>query len=119
MPGGVTALLPNPAHRFPLACPGDPDTLGLRVVSVPELRGAGVAVLQSSANLTGGLDARRVADIAEVIRAGVDLIVDGGELPGRSSTVVDLRDYESTGRWGIVRPGAVTEQELHAALERA
>src|ERR1700760_3903931 len=30
MPGGVTALLPNPEHRFPLACGDDPDTLGLR-----------------------------------------------------------------------------------------
>ena len=94
MPGGVTVLLPNPSHRFPLACAGDPETLGLRVVSVPALRGALVPVLQSSANLAGGVEAQRIDDVAEVIRAGVDLIVDGGELPGRSSTVVDLRDYE-------------------------
>src|SRR3954447_16691019 len=31
LPGGLTVLLPNPGHRFPLACGPDPDTLGLRI----------------------------------------------------------------------------------------
>src|SRR3954453_9118267 len=31
LPGAVTLLVPNPAHRFPLACGADPATLGLRV----------------------------------------------------------------------------------------
>ena len=35
MPGGVSVLLPNPAERFALACGADPQTLGLRVVSLP------------------------------------------------------------------------------------
>ena len=39
------------------------------------------------------------------IRAGADLVIDGGELPGTPSTVVDLREYEA-GRWSIVREGA-------------
>ena len=117
MPGGVTFLLPNPARRFPLACAGDPTTLGLRVIDVPELRGASVAVMQSSANLAGGFDARQVSDVPEVIRAGVDLIIDGGELPGLASTVVDLRDYDDRGLWRIVRPGAVPEDVLEAALD--
>ena len=30
---------------------------------------------------------------------GADLVLDGGELPGVASTVVDLRDYERAGRW--------------------
>ena len=34
-PGGVTLLLPNPEHRWPLACGPDPDTLGLRVIGGP------------------------------------------------------------------------------------
>src|SRR3954453_13406538 len=37
LPGPVTAVLPNPARRFPLACGPVPDRLGLRV---PTLTGA-------------------------------------------------------------------------------
>ena len=58
LPGPVTVLLPNPAGRFPLACGGDPRTLGLRVVEVPALAGVRWPVLQSSANLAGGPDPR-------------------------------------------------------------
>jgi len=119
MPGGVTALLPNPAGRFPLACRADPSTLGLRVVSVPALAGVRVAVLQSSANLSGGRDARRLADVDPQVRARVDLEIDGGELPGVASTVVDLRDYErGLGQgWRVIRPGAVAHERLAAALD--
>lgn len=117
MPGGVTALLPNPQHLFPLACGADPDTLGLRVVSVAQLRGAHVAVMQSSANLSGGADARRLEDVPEVLRRAADLVVDGGELPGTASTVVDLRAYEEDGFWTIVRPGAVSEDDLRGVLK--
>jgi tRNA threonylcarbamoyl adenosine modification protein (Sua5/YciO/YrdC/YwlC family) len=116
MPGGITALLPNPEHLFPLACGEDPDTLGLRVISVPELAGVGVPVMQSSANLAGGAEARRLEDVPEILRAGADLVIDGGELPGTASSVVDLREYEEEGIWTVVRPGAVSEDELREVL---
>ncbi len=116
MPGGVSLLLPNPARRFRLACADDPATLGVRVVRVPALDGVSRPVLQSSANRAGGPDARRVEDIPTLIRAAVDLIVDGGELPGTPSTVVDLREYEETGDWTVVRQGAVPEATLKEAL---
>jgi L-threonylcarbamoyladenylate synthase len=116
LPSGVTLLLPNPAHRFPLACGEDPDTLGIRVPDVPELAGAGCAVLQSSANLAGRPDARSLADVPESIRTGVDLVLDRGELPGVASTVVDLRRYEADGSWTVVREGAVPEPELRRVL---
>jgi tRNA threonylcarbamoyl adenosine modification protein (Sua5/YciO/YrdC/YwlC family) len=116
LPGPVMLLLNNPAHRFPLACREDPDTIGLRIISVPALEGVDVAVLQTSANLSGGPDARRLMDVDPSIRDGVDLVVDGGELPGVPSTIVDLRLYESSGTWSIVRAGAVDEQLIAAAL---
>jgi L-threonylcarbamoyladenylate synthase len=120
LPGAVTVLLPNPAGRFPLACAGDPATLGVRV---PRLE-AGLAplasvrwpVLQSSANLAGGPDPRRLEEVPEPIRAGADLVLDGGELPGRPSTVVDLRDYQREGRFEILREGAVSAADIEAAL---
>ena len=61
---------------------------------MPFLAPVGRPVLQSSANLAGGPDARRLADVPESIRAGADLVIDGGELPGVPSTVIDLRRRE-------------------------
>jgi L-threonylcarbamoyladenylate synthase len=111
LPGAVTVLVPNPAGRFPLAGGDDPSTLGLRV---PRLEGelaplaaVGWPVLQSSANLAGGPDPRRLDDVPEPIRAGADLLLDGGDLPGTPSTVVDLRRYAEAGEWRVVREGAV------------
>jgi tRNA (cmo5U34)-methyltransferase len=112
LPGPVGVLLPNPAHRFPLACGDDPDTLGLRVID-GEPR---VPVLQSSANRAGGPDPRALAEVPELIRAAADLVIDGGQLPGTPSTMVDLRRFESDGLWSIVREGTVTAAELGKLL---
>jgi L-threonylcarbamoyladenylate synthase len=115
LPGGVTVLLPNPRGRFPLACGPDPDTLGLRVPAVPALAGVRVPVLQSSANPSGGSEARRLRDVPAPIRDGADLVLDGGELPGTPSTVVDLRGFEDAGEWRVVRAGAVPEERIAQA----
>src|SRR3954451_21352985 len=115
LPGGVTLVLPNPRGRFPLA---GGDALGLRVPDVPLLRGVGRPVLQSSANAAGAPDARRLADVPEAIRLGADLVIDAGELPGTPSTVVDLRRFEDTGEWSVLRPGAVPEAAIAALLRR-
>ena len=108
LPSAVTLLVPS--DRFPLA--GGAGTLGLRVPDVPAL--GSLPVLQSSANVAGGPDAPRLEDVPESIRRGADLVLDGGELPGTPSTVVDLRAYESGGEWRIVRPGAVPEAVLRS-----
>jgi L-threonylcarbamoyladenylate synthase len=116
LPGQVTVLIPNPEQRFPLACGEDPTTLGLRVASVPALAGVRWPVLQSSANLAGGAEARTLDQVPDRLRAEADLVIDGGELPGTPSTVIDLRAYEQDGRWSIVRSGAVSPAEVDAAL---
>jgi len=111
LPGPLTLLVPNPAGRFPLA---GGELLGVRVIDVGiELERP---VLQSSANLAGGGDAATLEQVAASIRAGVDLIVDRGTLPGTASTVVDLAGYEATGAVRVVRPGACTEAEIRRAL---
>lgn len=120
LPGPVTALLPNPAGRFPLACGPDPSTLGLRVPALPPALAALEAVrwpvLQSSANLSGGADARTLQDVDPRVREEADLLLDGGELPGTPSTVVDLRAYEADGAWSVVREGALSTAALAALL---
>jgi len=47
---------------------------------------------------------------------GADLVLDGGELPGVASTVIDLSDYEQTGRWRIVREGPLDEAAIATML---
>jgi L-threonylcarbamoyladenylate synthase len=120
LPGGVTLLLPNKAHRYPLACGPNQDVLGLRVPALTKglapLRAMRRPVLQSSANRSGEADARRVEDVDERIRAAVDLVLDGGDLPGTPSTVVDLTGYHEHGRFAIVRQGAMTSDQVAAAV---
>jgi L-threonylcarbamoyladenylate synthase len=116
LPGGATLLVPNRSRRFPLASGSDPDTLGVRVPLVPQLEGMARPVLQSSANRAGDADPRKLEDVPELIRAAADLSIDGGELPGTPSTVVDLRGYEDEGAWSVIRAGAVAEEELAVAL---
>jgi L-threonylcarbamoyladenylate synthase len=120
LPGAVTLVLPNPARRYPLACGPVPDRLGLRVPALEgalaPLAAARWPVLQSSANPSGGADARRLEDVDERIRARVDMQLDGGELPGTPSSVVDLGTYEDGGDWRLLREGAVGAEEIAAAL---
>jgi L-threonylcarbamoyladenylate synthase len=123
LPGPLTLLLPNPARHYPLAC-GSPlgaaETLGLRVPALQPRLAALAALerplLQSSANLSGGPEARRLAEVPASIRAGADLALDGGELPGLASTVLDLRDYARAGKWRIVREGPIGRTEIERAL---
>ena len=118
LPGPYTLIFPNPARRFRWLTGTRPETIGVRV---PELRGEARAVLEqvgavaaTSANLTGGPDARRVADVPIQIRDGCAAIIDGGELPGTPSTVLDLTSPNPE----VVREGAVPAGEAIArALE--
>jgi len=120
LPGALTLLVPNPARRFPLACGPDPERLGVRVplldAELAPLAAVAWPVLQSSANRAGGADPRRVADIDESVRAGADLVLDAGELPGTPSTVLDLSSYEDDGDWSVIREGAVPREALVRSL---
>lgn len=120
LPGPVTLLLPNRARRFPVACGPDPDTLGLRVPALgPALAALGqlqLPLLQSSANRSGEADARRLCDVPRALLDAVDLALDAGELPGVASTVIDLRDYQTSGRWSLVRAGALPAAAVADAL---
>ena len=116
LPGPYTLLLPNPAKRFPLACGPDPTTLGLRVPDLPALASVDWPVLQSSANHAGGADARTLDAVPAPIRQAADLVLDGGELPGTPSTVVDLRGYERNRDWRVIREGAATREQVRARL---
>jgi L-threonylcarbamoyladenylate synthase len=115
LPGPVTAVVPNPEHRYPLACREDPGRLGLRLIEGP-LAGARYGIFQTSANRSGEPAPSRFEDIDPEILTGVDLAIDGGELGGAPSTVVDLTTFEGEGNWGVLREGAVPQEEIGRRL---
>jgi L-threonylcarbamoyladenylate synthase len=116
LPGPYTLVLPNPARRFRWLCGETPEKIGVRVPELPPSSRGVVqrigAVVATSANLHGGRDPARIADVPEEILAEVAAALDAGELPGRPSTVVDLTALEPR----VLREGAVPAAE---ALARA
>jgi len=117
LPGPLTLVLPNPARRFRWLTGSNPDSIGVRV---PELTGAGAellalvgAVAATSANLPGEPDPSTLTAVPEEIRAGAGAVVDGGELPGSPSTVIDLTGSEPR----ILREGALSAAEALRRLE--
>ena len=115
LPGPLTLVLANPEHRYPLACRADPERLGVRLIEGP-LAGAACPIFQTSANLSGAPAPSRFADVDPAIVAGADLAIEGGELTGLPSTVVDLTAIEQGGGWELLREGAVPRAELEGRL---
>jgi len=122
LPGPLTLIVANPGEQFPLACGGDPSRLGIRVPAfagpLAPLTAVGRPVLQSSANLHGDPDPRRFADVPAELRAAADLVIDGGDLPGIASTVVDLSRFDEAGDSVVLREGAVRAAVLAERLAR-
>jgi len=117
LPGPYTLVLPNPARRFQLLAGRRPETLGIRVPAVTGIARTLLELLDvvaaTSANLHGGADPRRVADVpSEIARAAA--VVDAGPLPGVPSTVLDLTQPEPT----VVREGAAPATEALAQVQR-
>jgi L-threonylcarbamoyladenylate synthase len=117
LPGAVTLVVHNPERLYPLAGRDHPERLGIRLIEGP-LGGAACAMLQTSANRSGQPAPSRFADIDARILEGADLAIDGGELGGNPSTVVDLTALDSDGRWSVLREGAVGADRIGAALGR-
>jgi L-threonylcarbamoyladenylate synthase len=115
LPGPVTLIVDNPEGRYPLANGDTPDRLGIRLIEGP-LSGVVLPVFQTSANRSGEPAPSRVGDVDEQIAGAADLVVDGGELSGEPSTVVDLTEVEAGGNWKIIREGALSYGDLESKL---
>ena len=115
LPGPVTLVIANPSHRYPLACREDPERLGVRLIKGP-LGGAMTPIFQTSANLSGEPAPSSFDDLAAEIIAGADLAIDGGELTGSPSTVVDITKLDSTGEWRVLREGGLPPGRLEELL---
>jgi L-threonylcarbamoyladenylate synthase len=115
LPGPVTLVVANPGRRYPLACRADPERLGVRLIEGP-LAGAMTPIFQTSANRSGDPAPHRFEDVGPEIISGADLAIDGGELTGAPSTVVDLTQLDSTGAWSVLREGGLERARLEEAL---
>jgi L-threonylcarbamoyladenylate synthase len=116
LPGPLTLVVPNPGRRFAWLTGGRDDAIGIRV---PVLSGVAHVLLDrvrvvaaTSANRPGDADPSRLEEVPTVILDGVDAVVDGGELPGTPSTVLDFSGDEPR----VLREGAAPSGE---ALARA
>jgi L-threonylcarbamoyladenylate synthase len=111
LPGAYTLVLPNPARRFPWLSARHERTIGIRVPDLPAVARDVLdrfgAVAATSANRHGEQDPRRLEDVPEGIRAAA-VSIDGGDLPGISSTVVDLTGPEPR----VLREGAGDVQRV-------
>jgi len=115
LPGPVTLVIANPQRRYPLACRQDPERLGVRLIGGP-LAGTMSPVFQTSANLSGEPAPARFVDVPAAIVDGADLAIDGGELPGLPSTVVDIARIDEDGSWRVLRDGALSPGDLASSL---
>lgn len=118
LPGAYTLILPNPDRAFPWLTGSRPETIGIRV---PELRGEALAavievggVAATSANLHQGADPRRLEDVPAEVREGAAASLDGGELPGTPSTVIDFTGAEPR----VLREGAAPSAEAIRRVRR-
>lgn len=115
-PGPLTLVLPNPARRYRWLTGADQEVIGVRV---PDFAGPGARVLSqvgalvaTSANAPGGPDPARLQDVPAELCSGVAAVVDGGELPGTPSTVIDFTGAQPR----VVREGPASGAD---AIDRA
>jgi L-threonylcarbamoyladenylate synthase len=116
LPGPYTLVLPNPARRYRWLTGINPETIGVRVPQVEgpckEILDRAGAVVATSANLHGAPDPRRLDEVPDELKEAAAVVVDGGEVLGVPSTVLDFTEREPK----VLREGAAPAAE---AIQRA
>jgi tRNA A37 threonylcarbamoyladenosine synthetase subunit TsaC/SUA5/YrdC len=80
------------------------------------LAGASSSLFQTSANRSGEPPPSRFDEIDPAVIDGADVAIDGGELGGDPSTVIDVTGIEEGGRSRVLREGALKTPEVERAL---
>jgi L-threonylcarbamoyladenylate synthase len=116
-PGGLTLVLAQrPEAGLPAALTGGAATIGVRVPNhdCPRAIASVLGPLPvTSANLSGGPDARDAAAVMAQLGDRIDLVLDGGAARGGTpSTVVDCSGDVPR----ILRAGAISAEDIESAL---
>ena len=112
LPGALTMVLSR-SRSVPDTITAGGETVAIRIpahpVPIALIRGLGMPIVGTSANLSGKPSALTANDVYSQFRDKVDLVIDGGRCPGgRESTIIDV-----TGKVPVIlREGAISEREL-------
>lgn len=102
----LPAALTASTHSLGVRLPDDDNVRAL-------VRACGGALTATSANVSGQPPARTAKEVENYFPAGIDLIVDGGEVTAtEASTVLDVSSSEAR----LVREGAISREELKDLL---
>lgn len=115
-PGPLTLIL-RKTEKIPRETSGGLDTVALRcpenACALRLISESGVPIAAPSANLSGKPSPTEAGHVAKDLGGRIDMILDGGPVGiGVESSILDL----STGAPILLRPGAVTAEELSAFL---
>jgi L-threonylcarbamoyladenylate synthase len=117
-PGPVTVVFHH-KEKLPQIITGGLSTIGIRIPNHQFLRELlkrlDFPLVQTSANVSGKPPAKNVEEVKEYFdkqKIRPDLIIDGGEIIGQASTVINFTGREPI----ILRFGAVTKEELERSL---
>lgn len=120
-PGPVTVVFQH-KEKLPPVLTGSKQTLGIRIPDHPfllELLGClDFPLAQTSANILDKPAAKTAAEAAQYFtdeKEQPDLVIDGGQVKGTSSTAVDFTGNQPI----ILRAGPVTKSDLDVLLDRA
>jgi L-threonylcarbamoyladenylate synthase len=117
-PGPLTLVLPSRGVVAELVTAGT-GTVGLRVPDHPVpralVRACGFPLVGTSANSTGRPAPVTVAQVLSDLDGRVPLILDGGRLAGRPSTVVDCTGQ----RPRVLRPGPIPAEAIERVWAEA
>ena len=115
-PGPLT-LIGSAKTEVPNELTAGTNTLGVRLPDDEKVRAlvrtCGGALTATSANPSGQAPARSAREVAGYFSAGLDLIVDGGEVEtDEPSTIVDLTGAKAR----LVREGTIRKEDLNDIL---
>ena len=117
-PGPVTVIF-NHKEKLPALLTGGKDTIGIRMPDHPFvaalLARLGMPLAQTSANVSDMPPAKSAQDVKKYFEhadAAPDILIDGGEVPGASSVVIDCTGFSPL----ILRSGIMSKQDLDRML---
>ncbi len=111
-PGPITFAAPT-TMKLEEGIRGEGNTVGIRSPNHTWLQqllsGLPAPLAATSANLSGGPEARSVEDMDERMLASVDLVIDGGIIADPVPSTVVMK---CEGTWRVVREGAIPKDVL-------
>lgn len=115
-PGGLTIVLPKAPQISELISAGG-NTVGIRLpkhpVPVTIIRGLGISIIGTSANLSGQPSPVTAKEVIDQFGERLDFVIDGGRCPGgKESTIIDLTQQPPR----ILREGAIPRKEIEKLL---